>query len=316
MNTPIIQGLRKCNKTIQSAWMLIVLSMLLAACTYQPKQHQTPFLVVATTGMIGDAAKNILPENFTVHVLMGPGVDPHMYEAKPSDIRSLSKAETIVYNGLHLEGKMAEILMKLKREKEVLALADGLNQEALIEVDEGVHDPHIWLDPFLWAEGVKYIGKQLAGVYPAFESEILSRTERYVMQIEAQGEMMKVQFDQIPARQRVLITSHDAFNYFGKAFGIEVEALQGISTVAEPGIRKVEELTDLILKRNIPSLFVESSVSSKSIQALKQACARSDYNIRDGGTLYSDAMGDEKSGAETYLKMLKVNTETIVKGLK
>ncbi len=266
--------------------------------------------------MLGDALREILPADYIVYSLMGPGLDPHSYEAKPSDIQQLALAETVVYNGLHLEGKMSELFEKLEKEKLVYAFSDGLSKEKIIDAGQDTHDPHIWLDPFLWAEGVKSLGKQLAKKYPSDAKIILERSEKYALEIETIGQWMREQINTIPKNQLVLITSHDAFSYFGRQFDIEVDALQGISTVSEPGIRTVSDLMKKIIRRKIAAVFIESSVSSKSIQALKEACARKNYTLKEGGTLYSDAMGDASDNAETYLKMLERNTETVVSGLK
>jgi len=285
------------------------------SCKFKPKEWQEEYKVVATTGMIGDALENILPSRFSVHTLMGIGVDPHQYEAKPKDIEQLALAETIVYNGLHLEGKMVGLFEKLNREKNVRAISDGLSEERLISTNEFVHDPHIWLDPFLWADGIDVLGKQLAKDYPDFGEEILENTKIYTTKIRKVGLWMRNEIEKIPVKQRVLITSHDAFHYFGKSFNVKVDALQGISTVSEPGIRTVSSLMDLIIKNKIPAVFIESSVAKKPIQALKEACARKGYRLNEGGMLFSDAMGDKSQNAETYLKMLQRNTETLVWGL-
>lgn len=294
---------------------LFVLGFFLTSCEYNSADWQKKHKIVATTGMIGDALKNILPANFSIHVLMGAGVDPHMFEAKPRDIDQLAMAETIVYNGLHLEGKMVSLFSKLKLDKNVFAISNGLPKNKILKASAFSHDPHIWLDPFLWAVGIDHLGHNLAKVYPEFAKQILHNTRLYSLEINQMGEWMMAKFATIPKKQRILITSHDAFNYFGKAFGIKVDALQGVSTLSEPGIRTVDALMKTIIEHKVPSVFVESSVSKKSIQALKEVCARKDYTLKEGGTLFSDAMGDKSQNAETYLKMLKRNTETLVKGL-
>lgn len=285
------------------------------SCKFNPKKWQEPYKIVATTGMIGDALENILPTRFSIHTLMGIGVDPHQYEAKPKDIKELALAQTIVYSGLHLEGKMVGLFEKLRREKKVRAISDGLSEDRLINTNSFVHDPHIWLDPFLWADGIDELGKQLAEDYPEFGTEIIKKTKIYTAKIRKIGEWMRREIDEIPIKQRVLITSHDAFHYFGKSFNVKVDALQGISTVSEPGIRTVSSLMNLIIANDIPAVFIESSVAKKSIQALKEACERKGYHLKEGGMLFSDAMGDKSQNAETYLKMLQRNTETLVEGL-
>jgi manganese/zinc/iron transport system substrate-binding protein len=299
----------------QTIVMLILVLLSFSSCKFEPKEWQEQYKVVATTGMIGDALGNILPKQFSVHTLMGVGVDPHQYEAKPKDIEQLALAETIVYNGLHLEGKMVGLFEKLHKEKAVVAISDGLSKKRLITTNGILHDPHIWLDPFLWADGLDALGKELAREYPKFKNEILKNTQEYTEEIRKVGGWMTNEINKIPEKQRVLITSHDAFHYFGKSFGVKVDALQGISTVSEPGIRTVSSLMDRIIVNQIPAVFIESSVAKKSIQALKEACARKGYRLKEGGMLYSDAMGDKNDNAETYLKMLQRNTETIVEGL-
>jgi manganese/zinc/iron transport system substrate-binding protein len=303
------------NKYLKLVFIMGFL-LVIGACKYQPEKWQEERLVVTTTGMLGDAIRNILPNKYNVYHLMNAGVDPHSYEAKPSDIEQLALAETIVFNGLHLEGKMVELFEKLKKEKMVYAFSDGLDDKLIIEAGPGSNDPHIWLDPFLWAEGVAALGKQLAKNYPEDAAEIIKNAQEYAQTIRTTGEWMRKEINGIPRDKRVLITSHDAFSYFGRQFEMEVDALQGISSVSEPGIRTVSSLTKKIISRKIVAVFIESSVSSKSIQALMEACSRKNYTLREGGTLYSDAMGDKASNAETYIKMLERNTEILVKGLK
>lgn len=302
------------NKTLISFWITLVVFSL-NSCRFNPKDFQQRHKIVATTGMIGDALANIMPSNYSIHTLMGIGVDPHQYEAKPKDIEQLALAETIVYNGLHLEGKMVSLFEKLYEEKKVLAISDGIAENRFITPNGIFHDPHIWLDPFLWADGIDALGEELAHDFPEDAKVIIEKTKTYTAKIRETGNWMRQEINRIPKSQRLLITSHDAFHYFGKSFGVEVDALQGISTISEPGIRTVSSLMKTIISKKIPAVFIESSVAKKSIQALKEACARQSYVLKEGGMLYSDAMGDKKHNAETYIKMLRRNTETLVHGL-
>lgn len=295
---------------------LLVLCAFLWRCQYNPEDWQEEKSVVTTTGMLGDALRQILPQTYSVYHFMGAGIDPHSYEAKPTDIQRLAQAETVIYNGLHLEGKMVDLFEKLGREKTVVAFSDGLPLDGLIRAGENAYDPHIWLDPFLWADGIEKLGGQLGIRYPEDKIEIQKNAKRYADEIRSMGEWMRNEINQIPRAKRVLITSHDAFSYFGRQFEVEVDALQGISTVSEPGIRTVSYLTQKIIRQEINAVFIESSVSEKSIQALQEACARNGYDLKKGGTLYSDALGDRKAEADTYLKMLKKNTEILIEGLK
>lgn len=285
-------------------------------CRYDAQKWVKPKQIVATTGMVGEIATRILPKGYTISILMGPGVDPHLYEAKPSDIRHLGEAEVILYSGLHLEGKLAKLFPKLKNEKTVLAVSEGLPEDQLISVTDDLHDPHIWLDPVLWAQGVQYIGEQLALRYPEDAKIIRWNTGKYVDLIVETAEKMKRQLGKIPREKRVLITSHDAFQYFGRRFQVQVEAIQGVSTVSEPGIQAIGKLVDLILKQKVNAVFVESSVSSKSITALIESVERNKHAVKRGEVLYSDAFGGADSGADSYIGMLKTNMYHIYEGLK
>ncbi|MBU2020370.1 MAG: zinc ABC transporter substrate-binding protein, partial [Bacteroidetes bacterium] len=293
----------------------LILVLVFTACKYQPEQWQKPRLVVATTGIVGDILHEILPEsNYEIHTLMGPGVDPHSYDARPSDIRALGNADVIVYSGLHLEGKFVKIFKKIQKEKTVLAFASGIPESKLISVTSTLHDPHVWLDPVIWNQGLRYIGKQLAKKYPEDSMLIMNRVHRYSKKLMKTDSIIREKFKKFNSQQKVLITSHDAFHYFGKSYGVEVLALQGVSTVSEPGITTVSNLTQTIVQRKIKSLFIENSVSPKSIRALKESCKRQGHLIKTGGELYSDALGGPDSGADTYLKMILKNAETICKG--
>lgn len=297
-------------------FVFCILVACLNACSYNEEAQVDSKLVVATTGMIADALRHILPPEIEVHALMGPGVDPHLYEPLPSDVRALAKAKFVVYNGLHLEGKMTEVLHKLERYKLVHAWSEGLSEESLIRVSEDYFDPHIWLDPFIWAEGLYALKNKTKKAFPQYREFIEESFMSYKKEILKEAHRMNGLLSVIPQNQRTLITSHDAFSYFGKAFDVRVMALQGISTVGETGLRKVESLADFIVKNEIKSVFIESSVSTKSVTALQESCERKSYTLQRGGVLYSDALGDAKSGADTYLGMLRKNTSTIVNGLK
>lgn len=287
---------------------------LFSACKYNSNQWVKKKRVVVTTGIVGDAIREILPADYEIHVLMGPGVDPHSYEARPSDIRKLGEAEVIVYSGLHLEGKLTKIFQKLAKEKKVIDFSSGLPRKSLIPVTSKLYDPHVWLDPVLWSKCVRYAGKQLAEFYPMDHQTITESTKLYSENIKSVDQRIRVDFGIFSKEEKVLITSHDAFQYFGKSYGVEVMALQGVSTVSEPGITAVSSLTDLIVKRKIKALFVENSVSPKALKALMESCARQGHTIGLGGELYSDALGGEKSGADTYLKMIQKNAYNLKKG--
>jgi len=278
---------------------------------------EKPF-IVATTGMIADAIVELVDTAAVVKELMGPGVDPHLYKATQRDLALLRQADLIFYNGLHLEGKMGEVLEKLGREKPVFAIADGVPPSRLIQVDAvaGSYDPHIWFDVSIWRGAVTYIKSQLSDTYPELDTFISLRYERYVDSLDDLHTWVQSRISTIPRDKRVMITAHDAFEYFGQAYDIEVRGLQGISTVAEFGLKDVKNLVDLIVYRKVESVFVETSVPSKSLEAVVAGCRERGHDIQIGGTLYSDAMGEPGTPEGKYVGMVKSNVNTIVEGLK
>ncbi|MBX9851405.1 MAG: zinc ABC transporter substrate-binding protein [Cytophagaceae bacterium] len=301
-----------------------VLFILLLGCGKDPAKKTSRLKIVATTGMIGDAVKNITGDSAEVFVLMGPGVDPHLYKPTLRDIDELSDADIIVYNGLHLEGKMGEILEKISLQKKVICLKDGIPEEKFIisnpnqvkEGDHAVYDPHIWFDISIWNAGVKHLGKELANEDPAHSQLYLKNLSAYSDRLEKLDRWTKENIATVPKTQRVLITAHDAFTYFGKAYDIEVMGLQGISTVAEPGLKDITNLVKLIAERKIKAVFVESSVSEKAINAVIQGCMKRGQAVKIGGTLFSDAMGAKGTEEGTYVGMVRYNVRMIVNGLK
>ncbi len=288
----------------------------LNGCVWKPKNVGNPKLIVCTTTIIGDAVKKLVGDKFDVKILMGAGVDPHMYEAKPSDVRALGNARVIVFNGLHLEGKMTNLFERMASEKEVIAFSNGMDLKKLIKVNDHTNDPHVWFDPLLWLQGVKECAFELSKVFPNEKGFILNNYKKIEVEFKKLNKDLISEIQSIDKSQRVLITSHDAFHYFGKAFDVEVLAIQGISTVSEPGLKDVSNLVNLILRRKVKAIFVESSVSSKSITAVIEGCKSKGQIVKIGGTLYSDALGDLKSGANTYNGMMRKNVKTLVRALK
>ncbi|WKZ61505.1 MAG: zinc ABC transporter substrate-binding protein [Cyclobacteriaceae bacterium] len=291
----------------------------LAACSSKPEtQEQEVLKIVTTTGMIQDAVKNITGVHAQVEALMGPGVDPHLYKATQGDLKKLTEADVVFYNGLHLEGKMGEVLEKLSRTKPVLAVAASLPDSILLEVEgfEGITDPHIWFDVKLWREAVQTIHTYMVEIDSTHKAYYDSAAHAYTMQLDSLHGAVSAQLLTIPEEQRVLITAHDAFGYFGRAYNIQVRGLQGISTVAEFGLRDVTELVDFIIERKIKAIFVESSISPKSIQAVEEGCRKKNWQVKIGGNLYSDAMGDPGTPEGTYIGMVNANVKTIVEALK
>lgn len=274
--------------------------------------------VVCTTGMITDMVKRIGGDHVNVTGLMGPGVDPHYYKATQGDLKYLSQANIVFYNGLFLEGKMEDIFDKMSRNKTVVAVARNLDQSGLRRPPEfqGHFDPHVWFDVDLWSQTIDAVEATLAQALPAGADDFRVRADAYRTELQELHQWVQTRVAEVPEARRVLITAHDAFGYFGDAYGIEVLGLQGISTVAEYGVNDVRHLVDIIVDRKVKAIFVESSVPERSINAVREGCVARGHDVVIGGTLYSDAMGEAGSGADTYVGMVRTNVNTIVGALK
>ncbi|MBW3625337.1 MAG: zinc ABC transporter substrate-binding protein [Armatimonadetes bacterium] len=275
--------------------------------------------IVATVGMIGDAAKNIGGEYVEVTSLMGPGVDPHLYKATAGDVQTLNNAEMILYGGLELEGRMTEIFEKMARSgKPTVAVGEAIPKELLRQPPEfkGRYDPHLWFDVTLWKQVVATIREELARHDPAHAQEYRQNAAAYLKQLDDLHQYVQAEINKIPESRRVLITAHDAFGYFGKQYGMEVKGLQGTSTATEAGAKDVQALADLIVKRKIPAIFVESSVPQATIEAVQAAVKSQGWDVKIGGQLYSDAMGPDGTPEGTYIGMFRHNVDTISKALR
>ena len=296
---------------------LLILTGLFSCNSGERRFNQRP-LVVTTTGMIADGLKMILGEAAEVIALMGPGVDPHLYKATSGDLSLLESADFIFYNGIHLEGKMAEIFQKMSNKKPVIAVGNGVDPTQLrqMQLQEDTYDPHIWFDVKLWQQAIDYAGDTLQKLIPGSADSIEVRKNKYHLELDSLDAKIKVRMSEIPPQNRVLVTAHDAFGYFGRAYGIEVKALQGISTVSEFGLKDVTDLVDYITTKKIPSIFVETSVPEKYLRSVMEGCEKSGHNVKIGGALYSDAMGADGTPEGTYSGMVLKNVNTIVEGLK
>ncbi|MTI29530.1 metal ABC transporter solute-binding protein, Zn/Mn family, partial [Xanthovirga aplysinae] len=296
---------------------LLIPILFLSSCGNEKKEKTKSegkkITVVTTTGIIADAVKNIAGDSVDITALMGPGVDPHLYKATQGDLKRLTDADVVIYNGLHLEGKMSEILKKFNRLKPVIAVADGLDSTQIRTAPEfqNAHDPHIWFNVATWTNGVNFISQQLQELDPKNAEFFQKNTEKYISQLTGLDQFVRERISQIPQQQRILITAHDAFGYFGEAYQIEVRGLQGLSTLSEFGLKDISDLVDLIVERNIKAVFVETSVSQRAIKAVVDGCQKRGQNVIIGGTLYSDALGEENTPEGTYIGMVKSNVQTI-----
>jgi manganese/zinc/iron transport system substrate-binding protein len=303
---------------MKKLWLLPLL--LGFACT-SPQSGEDPkhrVSIVCTTGMIADVVDYLVGDSADVVALMGPGVAPHLYKASQGDVRKLSNANTIVYNGLHLEGKMTGILEKMSSSTNVIKMSEGLPSDRLLNSSDyaGAYDPHIWFDIDLWSEASEYAAAELIAEYPQWSSMIESKNREWQSELENLDQWCSEKIKSIPESQRVLVTAHDAFKYFGERYGIDVRGLQGISTAAEYGLRDISEMVTFMTDNKINAIFIETSVPKRAIEAVIEGCVERGHNLKIGGELYSDALGEKGSDAGTYQGMVRQNVNTIVSSLK
>jgi manganese/zinc/iron transport system substrate-binding protein len=279
-----------------------------------------PIRVVCTTGQVAEMVQRIGGEHVAVEALMGPGVDPHLYRPIASDVSKLMDADAIVFNGLHLEGRMAAHFVRMARDKATFAVTEELEareDERLREAPEfnDLYAPHVWHDPMLWADCVTDVAAMLAEFDAAHAEDYRANAETYREELAELDEFCREALAAIPKERRVLITAHDAFGYFGRRYDIEVHGLKGISTEEEKDPRRQEELQEMIIERKIPAVFVESAVAPKTIEALVEPCRAAGWDLQIGGNLYADALGPAGSDDATYAGMLRHNVETIAAAL-
>jgi len=275
-----------------------------------------PIKVVTTTGMVGDIVRNVGGDKVEVFQLMGEGVDPHLYKASPGDIKKLDEADLIVYSGLHLEGKLAEILERLGRRKPTHAVSDNLDKTKLLADPEGIVDPHIWFDVDLWRSGVAGIAAALSQFDQKNREYYAANAVRYESELASLDKEVAERLKQIPDHQRVMVTAHDAFGYFARAYGMKVRSIQGISTDAETGLREINDLVGFICKDKIKAIFVENTVSERNVKSLIEGCHAKGHDVIIGGELFSDAMGKAGTVEGTYVGMVRHNVEVLVNALK
>ena len=279
--------------------------------------REYPYRAVATTGMVGDIVRNVAGDRAEVAVIMGPGVDPHLYTASRDDVARMSGADIVFYSGLLLEGKMTDALVRIAGRKPVMAVTEAIDESYLLEPEEyaGLYDPHVWMDPRAWSRCVGAVADRLAEFDPPNADLYRRNAEDYRRQLEELHDYGRQVLGTIPEGSRVMITSHDAFNYFGRAFDLEVHGIQGLSTQSEAGLARVNELVDMIVDRNIRAVFAETSVPSKSIESLVNGARARDHEIRIGGELFSDAMGTRGTYEGTYIGMIDHNITTVTRAL-
>jgi manganese/zinc/iron transport system substrate-binding protein len=272
---------------------------------------------VATIGMIADIVGEVGGSRITVAGLMGPGVDPHLYKASAGDVRTLAGADVIFYNGLHLEAAMAEVLEQMNDRKPTFAVTDGIDRELLHRsvVFQNNYDPHVWFDVTMWSNAVGQVEAGLIQLDPAGETEFRANAAALRDTLEALDAWVRERLEQVSPELRVLITAHDAFEYFGKQYGFKVIGLQGISTASEAGTGDVRRMVDAIIDKRIPAIFVETSIPRRTIEAVQEAVRSRGFEVEIGGSLFSDAMGNPGTPEGRYPGMVRHNVNTIVEAL-
>lgn len=302
---------------------LLLLFLCWAACAREqgkagPDISTRPVRVVTTIGMLTDVVRNIGGDRVEVTGLMGPGVDPHLFKASAGDVTAMQQADIVFYNGLHLEGAMGKLFHRMAGARRTVAAAEAIPPERLQAHDDspGLHDPHVWFDVTLWMEVARAVATALEELDPAHAEGYRERLGVYLRRLEALHAWARARAEELPLDRRVLITAHDAFRYFGRAYGFEVHGLQGISTVAEAGTSDLRELAGFIVERRVPAIFVESSVPRRTIRALQAAVEARGFSVTIGGELYSDALGDPTTPEGSYEGMIRHNVDTIVDALK
>jgi len=305
----------------RAGWRPFALSMPCVLCVWIASLIATdsaaaagPVRAVATTTIVADLVRQVGGGRVAVDCLMAAGIDPHSYKATPRDADRLARADIVVSSGLHLEGKLADLLEKLGRRVPSVAVADGLPREKLLPVTDGLFDPHVWFDAALWSLCPPLVAERLATVDP--EGAAIYRkqaADHAAALLRLDGEVRK-RIASIPPDRRVLVTAHDAFRYFGRAYGIEVVGVQGTSTESEAGLSDINRLVDLVVTRGIPAVFVETSVSDRNVTALREGARARGHEVALGGRLHSDSLGGA-GGAATLEAALRENVEAIVTGL-
>lgn len=275
-----------------------------------------PIKAVCTTGMVADLVRNVGKDWVKVEQIFGPDVDPHVFKPTTVEINQLQNADVIFFNGLHLEGKMGEVLERLGQTIPSFPVAEYLDAARILHDEDRAHDPHVWFDVDLWRQAAGIVGEVLARFDPPHAEEYRANAQKYQAALEDLDRRTLQQMGSLPPKQAVLITSHDAFRYFGKRYGITVRGIQGISTESEASLRDIEDLVQFIVARQVKAVFVETSVNPRAMRALIEGCKARSHPLAEGGELFSDAMGQPGTHEGTYVGMIEHNVKTIVNALK
>ncbi|WP_298544039.1 zinc ABC transporter substrate-binding protein [uncultured Aquimarina sp.] len=298
---------------------IALITITLFSCKKENKDPNQKLNVVTTTTMITDLVQNIGGDLITVQGLMGSGVDPHLYKASEGDVTKLVNADVILYNGLHLEGKLVEIFEKMGNQKtKTIAVGEVLDKSILIGSDyfASNYDPHIWFSVSNWKQVTTFTIEKLKELDPKNAKAFDTNGKVYLEKLDSLETKLKKVIETLPKEKRILVTAHDAFSYFGKEYAFNVVGLQGLSTATEAGVQDVQKLAAFIIENEVKAIFVETSVPKRTIEALQAAVKSKDHEVIIGGTLYSDALGNPGTIEGTYIGMFEYNVNTIVNALK
>ncbi|OAK75796.1 manganese transporter [Lederbergia galactosidilytica] len=314
---------RKSKKHLFSGISILLFVMLsLVGCSGDKKKevgatdNEGKINIVTTIAQIAEPVAIIGGEHVKVESLMGPGVDPHLYKATQGDIKKLEQSDIVLYSGLNLEGNMTEAFENIRKKKTVSAISEAISEDKLLNDEDGATDPHVWFDIELWKTSLEEATKTLKEYAPDYADDFEKNKEEYFAKLDELLEESKAKISEIPKEKRVLVTAHDAFGYFGRAYDIDVVGLQGLSTEDEIGISDIDDTIEIIMEHNVPSVFVESSVNQNSINAVIEGAKKKGLEINLGGELYSDAMGNEGTEEGTYIGMYQYNVNTIFEALQ
>jgi manganese/zinc/iron transport system substrate-binding protein len=311
------------HRVIKLKYVILLIAVSMGAlCVIYVYRHDAGvvpdkrIMIVATTSIIADAVRVVAGNSASVHALMGPGVDPHLYRARESDVHKLAEADIVFYNGLHLEGKMGQVLEGMNRFAKVIAVSDVLDKNQLRRADfDEMYDPHIWFDVSLWIQVVHCIQNNMIQYDQENAAFYQKNGDEYVQRLEQLNQYVHDQVSIITPEKRILITAHDAFGYFGRAYGFEVVGLQGLSTDSDISTKEIKQLADYIVEKKVKAIFVESSIPQRTLIAVQNAVRARGWNVVVGDELYSDALGDETTQASDYCGMITHNIDVIVSSL-
>ena len=292
---------------------LYLFLLLICSCTSASKATRDKPLIVATTSILADGIQVLVGDQAEVIALMPAGVDPHLYKASVRDLDLLTQADLVIYHGLYLEGKMTEIFEKLAKQQVLIDVSNGIPSDQLIRSGPELHsvDPHVWFDITLWSAALTYASQELQIWQPSWKPQLETNTKTYLQQLGVLDQLTRAKVQELVQHNQVLVTAHDAFAYFGKAYGLPVHSLQGLSTLSEPGLRDLTELISLIQTYKVKAIFAEQTISPKALQAVARGVAEKNQVVKLAGPLYTDSLDAPNTPAGTYLGMFETNLQLI-----